>query len=183
MKTIYIFLAEGFEEIEAITPLDLLRRVDIDAKFVSIGDSLQVKGAHNVVYTADIMFDDACKTMADGIILPGGLPGTSNLLAHNGLCDLIREYHKAQKPIAAICAAPMILGELGLLAEKTATIYPGMESNLIGAKPSTEAVCVDGNIITSRAPGTSTLFALKLAEIFAGKEAAENLKADIVYQI
>lgn len=182
MKTVYIFLAEGFEEIEAVTPLDLLRRVGIDAKFVSINQSLQVKGAHNILYTADIMFDEASSTMADGIILPGGMPGTLNLLAHNGLCDLIQSYNKAQKPVCAICAAPLILGELNLLAGKTATIYPGMEDKLVGAMPSVNPVCVDGNIITSRGPGTAIPFALKLVEIFAGKEAAERLTADIVYQ-
>lgn len=181
MKTVYIFLAEGFEEIEAVTPLDLLRRVGIEAKFVSIDQSLQVKGAHNIFYTADIMFHEAAADMADGIILPGGMPGTLNLLAHSGLCNLIREYHKVQKPICAICAAPLILGELNLLSGKTATIYPGMEDKLKGAMPSINAVCVDGNIITSRGPGTAIPFALKLVEIFAGKEAAENLTADIVY--
>ncbi len=183
MKTVYIFLAEGFEEMEAVTPLDLLRRVGINAKFVSVGEALQVKGAHNILYTADLLFDEAAATMADGIVLPGGMPGTLNLLAHHGLCSLIHIYHTAQKPICAICAAPLILGELKLLAGKTATIYPGMEDKLIGATPSKNEVCVDGNIITSRGPGTAIPFSLKLAEIFAGKEAAEKLTADIVYQI
>ncbi|WP_313529467.1 DJ-1 family glyoxalase III [Anaerotignum sp.] len=182
MKTVYIFLAEGFEEIEAVTPLDLLRRVGIDAKFVSIGESLQVKGAHNIFYTADILFQEASNTMADGIVLPGGMPGTLNLLGHKGLCSLIQEYHNAQKYVCAICAAPLILGELNLLSEKTATIYPGMENKLIGAMPSISPVCVDGTIITSRGPGTAIPFALKLVEIFAGKKAAEDLTADIVYQ-
>ncbi|MDD4843775.1 MAG: DJ-1/PfpI family protein [Anaerotignum sp.] len=183
MKTVYIFLAEGFEEMEAVTPLDLLRRVGVNAKFVSVGETLQVKGAHNILYTADLLFDEAAATMADGIVLPGGMPGTLNLLAHPGLCGLIHSYHAAQKPISAICAAPLILGELQLLAGKTATIYPGMENKLTGATSSKNEVCVDGNIITSRGPGTAIPFSLKLAEIFAGKEAAEKLKADIVYQI
>ncbi|MDD3394715.1 MAG: DJ-1/PfpI family protein [Clostridia bacterium] len=183
MKTVYIFLAEGFEEMEAVTPLDLLRRIGIDAKFVSVGEALQVKGAHNILYTADIMFDEAAAAMVDGIVLPGGMPGTLNLLAHQGLCSLICDYHKAQKPVCAICAAPLILGELNLLEGKTATIYPGMENKLKGAVPSEKPVCVDGTIITSRGPGTAIPFSLKLAEIFAGKEAAEKLKADIVYQI
>ncbi len=183
MKTVYIFLAEGFEEMEAVTPLDLLRRVGINTKFVSTGSSLQVTGAHNVLFTADILFDEAADNMADGIILPGGMPGTLNLLAHQGLCSLIRSYYEAQKMVCAICAAPLILGELGLLTGKTATIYPGMENRLNGAIPSKNPVCVDGNIITSRGPGTAIPFALKLAEIFAGKEAAEKLTVDIVYQI
>lgn len=182
MKTVYIFLADGFEEMEAVTPLDLLRRVGIDAKFVSIGSSLQVTGAHQITYTADLMFEEASAVPADGIILPGGMPGTTNLLAHSGLCRLIRDYDKAQKMICAICAAPLILGELDLLIGKTATIYPGMENKLFGAIPSINPVCVDGNIVTSRGPGTAIPFALKLAEIFACKETAEKLKADIVYQ-
>ena len=183
MKTVYIFLAEGFEEMEAVTPLDLLRRVGVNAKFVSTGPTLQVKGAHNILYTADLLFDEAALAMADGIVLPGGMPGTLNLLAHQGLCGLIQNYNNAQKPVCAICAAPLILGELQLLVGKTATIYPGMENKLIGATPSKNQVCVDGNIITSRGPGTAIPFSLKLAEIFAGKEAAKKLKADIVYQI
>ncbi|WP_304507178.1 DJ-1 family glyoxalase III [Anaerotignum sp.] len=182
MKTVYIFLAEGFEEIEAVTPLDLLLRVGISAKFVSVGKSLQVKGAHNIVYTADIMFDEAAKVWADAIVLPGGMPGTLNLLAHQGLYNLICSYNDAKKTVCAICAAPLILGELNLLAGKTATIYPGMENKLTGAIPSANPVCVDGNIITSRGPGTAIPFALKLVEILAGKETAENLRADIVYQ-
>lgn len=183
MKTVYIFLAEGFEEMEAVTPLDLLRRVGVNAKFVSIGSSLQVNGAHNICYTADIFFDEAAANKAHGIVLPGGMPGTLNLLAHQGLCSLIQSYNEEQKPICAICAAPLILGELNLLKGKVATIYPGMENKLLGAVPSKNQVCVDGNIITSRGPGTAIPFALKLVEIFAGKEAAEKLTADIVYQI
>lgn len=182
MKTVYIFLAEGFEEIEAVTPLDLLLRVGINAKFVSMGQTLQVLGAHNILYTADIMFDEASTVWADGIVLPGGMPGTLNLLAHQGLLNLIRNYNDAQKPVCAICAAPLILGELNLLVGKTATIYPGMEDKLKGATPSENPVCVDGNIITSRGPGTAIPFSLKLVEIFAGEKAAETLKADIVYQ-
>lgn len=151
MKTVYIFLAEGFEEIEAVTPLDLLRRAGVDAKFVSMEQSLQVKGAHNILYTADIMFEEASSVMADGAILPGGMPGTLNLLAHSGLCNLIHEYNKAQKHICAICAAPLILGNLNLLSGKTATIYPGMEDKLIGAMPSIDGVCVDGNILPQEA--------------------------------
>ncbi len=182
MKKVYIFLGEGFEEMEAVTPLDLLRRVGVDAKFVSITQSLQVSGAHNVLFTADIFFDEARKHRADGIVLPGGMPGTLNLLAHKGLCSLIQEYAKAQLPVCAICAAPLILGELNLLAGKTATIYPGIEDKLLGATPSESPVCVDGAIITSRGPGTAVPFALKLVELFAGKEAAKNLTDEIVYR-
>ena len=182
MKTVYIFLGEGFEEMEAVTPLDLLRRVGVDAKFVSIGSSLQVKGAHDILFTADLLFEDAMTKKPDGIVLPGGMPGTTNLLAHEGLCSLIKKFAMEKKPVCAICAAPLILGELGLLTGKTATIYPGMENKLLGAIPSESSVCVDGNIITSRGPGTAIPFSLKLAELFAGKEAADQLTVDIVYQ-
>ncbi|MFV0314023.1 MAG: DJ-1 family glyoxalase III [Anaerotignum sp.] len=184
MKTVYIFLAEGFEEIEAVTPLDLLRRANIDAKFVSTTNSLQVKGAHNITYTADILFEETSTfAMADAIVLPGGMPGTLNLLAHNGLCQLIDAYYKADKIISAICAAPLILAKLGLLNQKTATIYPGMESKLIGAKSSDDAVCLDGNILTSRGVGTAIAFALKLIELLEGEKVAKTIKTDIVYQI
>jgi 4-methyl-5(b-hydroxyethyl)-thiazole monophosphate biosynthesis len=127
------------------------------------------------------MFNEAATIWADAIVLPGGMPGTLNLLAHQDLCNLIRNYHDTKKPVCAICAAPLILGALNLLRGKTATIYPGMENKLVGAIHSENPVCVDGNIITSRGPGTAIPFALKLVEILAGKETAERLKADIVY--
>lgn len=182
MKNVLIFLAEGFEEIEAVTPLDLLRRIDINAKFVSISGNRQVAGAHGVQYTADMLFDLDKAKDADAIVLPGGLPGAYHLRDHKGVQELIQHFHQEQKIIGAICAAPMILGGLGILEGKHATIYPGMEEHLTGAIVSHESVCTDGHITTSRAPGTSVDFALRLARELAGAQKEQWLIDDIVYQ-
>ena len=171
MKKAYIFLAEGFEEMEAVTPLDLLRRVDVDAKLVSVTGNKAVTGAHEEI-----------ETDADALILPGGMPGTLNLQAHEPLAELLAAHCNERKLTCAICAAPMVLGSLGLLFGRNATIYPGMEGYLIGAFPSTEEVVVDGNIVTSRAPGTAIPFALKLAELLTDASTAEALKKDIVFK-
>ncbi len=180
-KKVYIFLAEGFEEMEAITPLDLLRRVGVDAAFVSTTGKKAVTGAHGVTYQADLLFEEIDKT-ADALVLPGGMPGTLNLKAHEGLSKLLLDFFHERKWVCAICAAPMVLGGLGILQGKTATIYPGMEEHLIGATPVTDEVCVDGNVVTSRAPGTAIPFALKLAELFTDPAAAASLTSDIVYR-
>lgn len=181
MKKVYIFLAEGFEEMEAVTPLDLLRRVGIDAKLVSITGSKFVTGAHGVTYQADLLFDEIDPD-ADALVLPGGMPGTTNLMQHTALATLLMQQYDARKWVCAICAAPMVLGALGITMGRKATIYPGMEEHLIGAFPSTDAVCVDGNVVTSRAPGTAIPFALKLVELLTDAATAERLTADIVYQ-
>lgn len=180
MKLAYIFLAEGFEEIEAVTPLDLLRRVGVDARFVSVTGSKHVTGAHGAVYQADLLFDEI-ETAADMFILPGGMPGTLHLQAHAALGQLLTDAFHAGKWVCAICAAPMVLGSLGILQGKTATIYPGMEEHLIGAAASTDTVCVDGNVVTSRAPGTAMPFALCLAELLTDAATAEALSGDLVW--
>lgn len=182
MKQAYIFLAEGFEEMEAVTPLDLLRRVGVDGKFVSVTGKKSVTGAHGVSYTADVLFEDTDFSAADALILPGGMPGTTNLQAHNGLTSLLKDAYAKGKLVCAICAAPMVLGGLGFLSGRTATIYPGMEAHLIGAHPSAEKVCVDGNIVTSRGPATAVPFGLKIAELLVGSEKAEALAKDIVWK-
>lgn len=181
MKKVYIFLAEGFEEMEAVTPVDLLRRVGVDAKLVSITGKKAVTGAHGVTYQADLLFEEI-DADADALVLPGGMPGTTNLMQHTALATLLMQQYEAQKWVCAICAAPMVLGALGITMGRKATIYPGMEEHLIGAFPSTEEVCVDGNVVTSRAPGTAIPFALKLAELLTDADTAKRLTADIVYR-
>lgn len=182
MKKAYVFLAEGFEEMEAVTPLDLLRRVGVKAEFVSITGQKIVAGAHGISYAADVLFEEADFSVADALILPGGMPGTLHLKEHKGLANLLADAYSRGALICAICAAPLVLGSLGLLKGKTATIYPGMEEHLIGAMPSTEPVCMDGNIVTSRGPATAVPFGLKIAEMLAGNGQAETLAKDIVYQ-
>ena len=181
MKKAYIFLAEGFEEMEAVTPVDLLRRVDVDAKLVSVTGSKAVTGAHGVTYQADLLFEEI-EDDADALILPGGMPGTLNLQAHEPLAELLVNHCNERKLTCAICAAPMVLGSLGLLFGRRATIYPTMEEYLIGAFPETEEVVADGNIVTSRAPGTAIPFALKVAELLTDEKTAEALKREIVFK-
>lgn len=182
MKQAYIFLAEGFEEMEAVAPLDMLRRAGVDAKFVSVTGERVVTGAHGIAYLADALFADVDFSAADALVLPGGMPGTTNLQAHQGLAGLLKDAYAQGKLVCAICAAPMVLGGLGILEGRTATIYPGMEAHLTGAEPSAERVCVDGNVVTSRGPATAVPFGLEIVELLAGKEAAEGLAKDIVWK-
>lgn len=182
MKKALIFLAEGFEEMEAVTPLDLLRRAGVDAKFVSLSGTLMVTGSHGVTYRADCLFDGKEAETADMLILPGGMPGSVHLQEDEMLGKLLCRFHEEGKYVCAICAAPMVLGHLGILKGKKATIYPGMEDRLTGAEPVQTLVCADGNVVTGRGPGAAVPFALTLVALLAGQEAADKLKADIVYQ-
>ena len=181
MKKVYVFLAEGFEEMEAVTPIDLLRRAGVDAKLVSVTGNRAVTGAHGVTYLADLLFEEI-EEDADMLVLPGGLPGTTNLQAHEGLTKLLLKQHEAHKWVAAICAAPMVLGALGIVKDRHATIYPGIEDKLIGAAPLTDEVVVDGNVITSRAPGTAIPFAIALAELLTDEKTAAALTEDLVFR-
>lgn len=181
MKKALIFLAEGFEEMEAVTPLDLLRRAGIDAKFVSLAGTLAVIGSHGITYQADMLFDQSVAEEADMLILPGGMPGSQYLQDNEALGKLLLKFHTEGKFVCAICAAPMVLGHLGILRGKKATIYPGMEDRLTGATPVAEKVCRDGNIITGRGPGAAVPFALTLIGALAGQETADKIKGDIVF--
>lgn len=181
MKKIFVMLAEGFEEIEVVTPVDLLRRAGVECKLISILDTLQVRGAHGIGFHADMLFHECDWDTADGILLPGGMPGTTNLQQHEGLYHVLKKFDHERKYLCAICAAPMILGSMGILSGKKCTIFPGMEHHLLGAKVSLEDVCVDGHIITSRAPGTAMAFALELIEVFAGARKKETIKKQIVF--
>jgi 4-methyl-5(b-hydroxyethyl)-thiazole monophosphate biosynthesis len=165
---VYVHLAEGFEEIEVTTIVDILRRAEIETKTVSIGEK-RVVGAHGVPITADLVFEEADYSTCDMIVLPGGIPGTTNLQEHKGLRESILAFASVNRWIAAICAAPMILGELGILEGKKATIYPGMEEYLVGATPLSDPVVVDGKVITSKSPGTAMVFALELVNAIKGK--------------
>ena len=186
---VYVHLADGFEEIEAITVVDVLRRAGIDVRTVAIhaeneipadAQAALIKGAHDIKIKADLLFKDADYTKCDMIVLPGGMPGAANLGAHKGLTSAIKEFASAGKPLAAICAAPMIFGNLGILAGKRATIYPGMESFLKGAEAVQDRVAVDGNFITSRGPATAMDFALAIVEFLKSGGSADKLAADML---
>ncbi|MDD3705417.1 MAG: DJ-1/PfpI family protein [Clostridiaceae bacterium] len=182
MKRVNVYLAEGFEEIEAVTVVDTLRRGEIDAKMISITGEKNVPGAHGIVVTADDIFESIDNMESDMIVLPGGMPGTRYLGEHKGLRKLIMDFVEKGKPIAAICAAPSILGKLGLLDKVEAVCYPGFEEALKGAVIGSNNVSHGGNFITSRGPGTAIHFALYLVELLRDKETAEELKEGMIVQ-
>ena len=154
MKNIFVFLAEGFEEIEALTPVDVLRRAGLSVQTVSVMDEQIVAGAHGVPVLADKMFAEINSEDTEMILLPGGLPGATNLDAHEGLGQMIQDFARAEKPLAAICAAPLVFGNRGLLRGKKATCYPGFENYLQGAEYTAALVEKDGNFITGKGPGS-----------------------------
>jgi 4-methyl-5(b-hydroxyethyl)-thiazole monophosphate biosynthesis len=168
MKKVALFLAKGFEEIEAIGTIDILRRAQIDVVTVSITDNKTVTGTHNIKVIADNTLNDTDFEKFDMIILPGGMPGAKHLNEQEDLKKLILKFNSKGKLIAAICAAPMVLGGLGILDSKRATCYPGFEPELIGAKITGESVVVDENIITGKGPGFVFDFGLRLVEQLLG---------------
>ena len=177
---VYIHLAEGFEEIEAVTILDILRRGQVEAESVSVTGRHLVQGAHQISIRADLTFEEADYDTCAMIVLPGGMPGTTNLGNHQLLLDKIVEFHQEGKLVAAICAAPMVLGKAGILKGKRATIYPGMEDKIPEAILGPERVIVDGKVITSKGPGTAMEFALKLIEILKGEEASRKVREGLI---
>ena len=181
MSQVYLFLAPGFEEIEALTVVDLLRRAGISIATVSIHNTLSVTGAHDITVNADLMFDDTDFSTANMLVLPGGSPGTCNLNAFDPLKVLLNDFYSNKKYIAAICAAPMILGHLGFLKNRKATCYPGFEKDLVGAFHCTEPVVVDGTVITSRGLGTAIEFASTLIAKLKDATTSEQIKKQIIY--
>ena len=149
MRSVYVFCADGFEEVEGLTAVDLLRRAGIDVKMVSIMDRLQITGSHNISVNTDILIEDI-KEEADMLLLPGGMPGTNYLREHEGLADLLKKQYEAGKWIAAICAAPSVFGGLGFLKDKEATSYPGCLDGVPVGGYKEDPVVVDGNVVTSR---------------------------------
>jgi 4-methyl-5(b-hydroxyethyl)-thiazole monophosphate biosynthesis len=172
---ILLFLAEGFEEIEAVAPIDVFRRAGIDVTTVSVSDKLTVTGAHGIGVNADVIFEKADLSGDFLIYLPGGMPGTTNLDNHTGLKKLIEKQAAKGATIAAICAAPSILGKMGLLKEKEAICYPGFESFLTDAKISSSTIVKSGNILTAKGPGVAIPFALKIVEELKGKDTAQQV--------
>lgn len=183
MKTFAVHLAEGFEEIEAVTIIDVLRRAGFDVNVVSVTNELTVNGAHNIPVVADTLFENIDYEYIDMIILPGGMPGAKNLGQHKGLVKAITDFYKKDKFVGAICAAPMVLGQLGLLRGKKATCYPGFENYLEKAEVTGSNFELVDNIITGKGIGAALDFSLRIVEIFKGKEFAEELSAQLVYNL
>ena len=179
---VYVFLAEGFEEIEALTPVDLLRRAKIEVKTVSIYPGRKnVTGARGIEVTADITIDEADTAKADMLVLPGGMPGTVNLLECDRLMKAVDEANAAGRRIAAICAAPArILGSKGLLKGKKATCYPGLEELMSGATPVIKTVVTDGNITTSRGLGTAVDFACEIISLLLDAKTSDDIRKSVV---
>jgi len=182
MKQLLLFLAPGFEEIEAISTIDILRRAGLPVASVSITGDLRVVGAHGIAIEADVLYPDVDFNNADMLILPGGMPGTKNLNVHEGLKATLLSFATAGKPLAAICAAPMILGQLGILDGKEATCYPGNEIHLKGARLSEYMVVQDGAIITASGPGVSADFALQIVTYLLGEEKADEVTKALLMQ-
>lgn len=181
MKKVFVMLAEGFEEMEAITPIDLLRRAGIDCQSVSITGEARVTGARGISVLADKLYEPGLLKEADGIVLPGGMPGTLGLKGHQGLREDLLWFHQKNRLVAAICAAPMVLADLGILAGKKATIYPGMEKELNQGIFRAESVCRDGNVITSRGAGTAISFSLAIIEALLNQQVMAEVRDSIVY--
>ena len=178
-----MFLAEGFEEIEALCPLDLMRRAGLDVATVGIGGE-NVTGAHSITVKADMseaeFLASSPSKSVDMIFLPGGMPGTLNLEASETVCDAIRSAYEEKKYIAAICAAPSILGKMGMLIGKNAICYPGFERYLEGATVSDERVVLDGNILTAAGMGVALDIGLKIVELFCGSEKANAMRSAVI---
>ena len=176
MNDLYIHLAEGFEEIEAVTIIDVLRRAGLNVISVSVTGNRMVKGSHNIEMKADLLFDEVDFTSGEMIILPGGMPGSKNLNEHTGLKQQIIEYQKSGKYLAAICTAPIVFGNLGILNGKRAVCYPGYEAHLTGADVQSNSYIVDNNIITGRGVGAALNFSLEIVRILVGEERALQLR-------
>ena len=182
MKKTAILFANGYEEVEALTVVDLLRRAKIGCEILSVADSGHVTGSHGISIGADRNFSGTDFSQYDGVILPGGMPGTTNLAADERVLALLRSFAAAGKLTAAICAAPTVLAKAGLLEGKKAVCYPGMEEQLTGAKVSFDPVAVDGTVITGRGLGAAIPFALSIVQYFEGRERAEALASSVVYR-
>lgn len=181
MKQISVFLADGFEEIEGLTVVDILRRAGLRVDTVSITGERIIRGSHQIDVQADCLFEEMDFSETDMLVLPGGMPGTRNLMNHKGLQELLRAYHEKGRYIAAICAAPSVFGRLGFLKGRRACCYPSFEEKLEGAEVVQEPVSVDGHIITSRGMGTAIPFALKLTALLCGEEKADEISRSILF--
>lgn len=182
MSRIGIFMADGCEEIEGLTVVDVVRRAKLDITMISITGKKEVTGSHGITFFADELAEEINYDGLDGIILPGGMPGTLHLGADETVRRVIEKFAAEGKLVCAICAAPSVLGAVGILQGRRATCHPGFEEKLTGAVTLAEEVVTDGNIITSRGMGTAIPFALEIVRCFADDEAAEQVKRGLVYR-
>ncbi len=182
MKRAAIFMADGCEEIEGLTVVDILRRAGIEIDMVSIGKDEKINGSHGIVFLADALISCFKPGDYDAFIIPGGKKGTENLLASEAVKSILKTAFEEGKLVAAVCAAPTVLGAAGILKEKKATCYPGFEDRLDCKTFSEERVVVDGNVITSRGMGTSIEFALAIVRYLEGAEKADTISKGIIFR-
>ncbi len=183
MSRACIFLADGFEEIEGLTVVDILRRAGVEIHMVSITDEAKVTGAHGIEIKCDTCIGQEDFSETELFVLPGGMPGTKNLGACKVLTELLTTSFAAGKKIAAICAAPSVLGDLDILKGKKACCYPGFEERLAGAQVTFDRVAQDGTVTTSRGMGTAIPFALSLVSQLVSEEKAKELARGIIYEV
>lgn len=183
MKRIAIFFAEGYEEIEGLTVVDICRRCGLEIDMVSITEEYPVEGSHGIVVGMDKTLSEVDFDSYDMLVLPGGMPGTKNLEACETLMEQVDAFYKGGRYIAAICAAPSIFGHRGILQGRNACSYPGFESHLEGAEVTAGPIEISDNVITSRGMGTAIDFALAIVSVFEGKDKAEEMAKTIVYQV
>lgn len=180
MKKVFAFLADGFEEVEALAVIDLLKRAKVDTVMVSIMDTLTVTGAHKIQVIADKLYSEIDYKEADLLFLPGGGTGTKNLKAHKELADALLDFARDDsKRIAAICAAPSVLGLLNILDGKKAVCYPGFEEQLLGAEVVADGVVTDGRFTTAKGMGVSIELGLELISLLIDKETSDTIKDQI----
>ena len=181
MDKVYVFLADGFETVEALAPVDVMRRAGLQVMTVSIMGRSNVVSAQNVTVVADLLFEDVVFDDSSALVLPGGGVGTDNLSAHEPLRALLVDACSRGLLVAAICAAPMVFGRIGILKGKKATCYPGCEGDLFGAEYTAAAVEQDGNIITACGPGASFDFGFAIIERFCGAGVVETLRSQMQF--
>ena len=181
MKTSFVFLADGFEEVEAMTSVDVMRRAGMPVVTVSINEGLEVTGAHGVPVLADSLFGDNDYSDAEWLVLPGGMPGATNLAAHEALCALLQDHDDKDGRIGAICASPsVVLAPLGILQGRDAVCYPGMEAPVEAVSWGRESVAVSDNVVTGNGPAAAAPFALTMVAESLGREAAEQVAAGML---
>lgn len=172
-----VFFADGFEEIEAITAVDIIRRSEIEVETISINESNSVKGAHGVIVNTDsVISETGSFEEYDAIVIPGGLPGATNLRDSDKVIEAVRTGFKNEKLVSAICAGPIVLHKAGVLDGKNVTNYPGFEDELSGANPTGKGVEKDSNVITGKGPAYAMDFALEIVEYLAGTDKANEVK-------
>lgn len=183
MSKAAVFFGTGYEEIEALTVVDILRRADVETTMVSITEERIVTGSHSISAEMDTVLSEVDFNSTDVIVLPGGMPGTKNLEACGALMEQVDAFIAQDKIVAAICAAPSILGHRGFLKGRKACSFPNFESHLEGAEVMDQPAVIDGNIVTGRGMGAAVPFALAILEKLQGKEAAEKMAANIMYRV